>query len=91
MARQATDPKNKTLCFSLIRTVIYTINLLTVVTLGGACDGGGASPIGLQVTQFVAVGGRLAAAQAAAAYAIRAEGRGRSIKCPVKAKFHYAS
>jgi len=35
---------------------------LFAVTLGGACDEGGASPAGHQVTRFIAVGGRLAAA-----------------------------
>jgi len=36
----------------------------TTVTLGGAHDGGGASPVGLQGHAIYAVGGRLAAAAA---------------------------
>jgi len=68
----------------------YTVNFPDAVTLGGAYDGGEASPVGVQGHAIGAVSGRLAAA-AAAALAIHAEGRCCSIMCLVKAKFHYAS
>jgi len=49
---------------------LYTIiNLLTAVMLGGAYDGGGASPIGLQ-DHTICCNGRYRLAAAAAAYAI---------------------
>jgi len=35
-----------------------TINLQAAVTLGGAYDGGGASPVIYRVIRFVAVGGK---------------------------------
>jgi len=61
-----TDSSPKHYAFRWTRpALLNTLNLSDAVTLGGACDGGGASPQGPQVTRFVAMGGRLAAAAAA--------------------------
>jgi len=56
---------------------IYTVNLPNTVILGRAYDRGGNSPMGLQDSVTVAVGGRITAAQA-----VSTEGRG-CILCPV--------
>jgi len=50
----------------VIVIVVYIINLLDSVTPGGAYDVGGASPVCLEVTKFVALCGGLATATAVA-------------------------
>jgi len=57
---------------------IHTVNLPYAVALGGTYDRDEASPIDLQ-GQVIGCNGRQLAAAAAAAYAIPAEGRARSI------------
>ena len=61
-----------TSCYLTFIAEIYTINVPDDVTLGGAYDGGGASPASLQYDLF-AVGGRLAATVAAKTLVLKAE------------------